>query len=483
MRVLAMVVLIAATFMDLMDTTVVNVALPSIRADLGMTPAQLEWVVSAYTLGLAATLVAGGRLGDRYGRRTLFVAGVAGFTLASLACAVADSGTALVLARAVQGAFAGAMVPQVLASTQDLFEPEERGPVFGLVGFITGCASVIGPVLAGWLVSADAFGAGWRSIFAINVPVGVALAIAALFVVPNGRAERRASLDLPGAILATGAAVAVVLPLVEGRQAGWPAWCWASFAAGAVLVILLVLRERGIERRADRGLAPFLPLLPLHLFRSRGFVAGSIANVTYQAGLAAFFLFLALYLQETLGFSAIAAGLTWLGFSLGALAGSVLASTPAGGQHRRALMAAGGLVAAAGFVWVALVAGDPSEAAAPTGWTLTPALALAGVGFGALIVPLFGATLETVPQADAGGASGTLNMLQQLGGSFGVAAIGAVFFSLAGEPANASSSTGAFHAAALIAAALFAIAGLATLTIPRAHRAEDSAPKMQAHVT
>lgn len=460
-RVVAMVVLITANFMDLMDTTVVNVALPSIRSDLGMTAAQLEWVVSAYTLGLAATLIAGGRLGDLHGRRTVFLVGVIGFTLASLLSAVAGSGEMLVLARAVQGGFAGAMVPQVLTSVQDLYEPQHRGPVFGLVGFVTGTASVVGPILAGWLVSSDAFGIGWRSIFAINVPVGVAIVLAALWFVPNGRSPAGGGVDVVGAALATGAAVGVVLPLVEGRQAGWPAWCGASLALAAVLVVALVRRERALEARPDARRVP--PFVPLHLFRNRGFVAGSLANFTFQAGLVAFFLFLALYLQQALGFTPIAAGLTWLGFSLGALAGSALASTPRAASARRVLMSGGAALSAIGTAWVASVAADPALGAAPTGWTLTPGLAVAGVGMGTLIVPLYGAILETVDPVDAGGASGTLNTLQQIGGALGVAAIGAVFFTVAGDVPTPSSLTAGFHWAAWLAAGLFALASLATV--------------------
>lgn len=469
-----MIVLIIANFMDLMDTTVVNVALPSIRSDLSLGAAELEWVVGAYSLGLAAVLIIGGRLGDAYGRRIVFVVGVAGFTVASALSALAVSGPMLDGTRAMQGAFAGAMVPQVLAAVQELYAPEERAPVFGLVGVITGSASVVGPVLAGWLIAIDAFGIGWRSIFAINVPVGLALIAAALVLVPGRRGDReRPRLDLPGAALAAAAGVAIVFPLVGGRQAGWPAWCWVSFGAGVACAALLVARERALEHRRDDP-RPAIPLVPPHLFRNPRYVAGAAANFAYQAGLVGFFLFLTLYVQDTLGFTALRSGLTWLGFSLGTLGGSVLVSTlPVARRQRRPAMLAGGLLTGIGMVWAAHTAID--HAASITGWDFTPALAIAGLGFGALIVPLYDATLETVPPADAGAASGTLSMLQQFGGALGVAGIGEVFFAIAGTPPSGAGDGPALRAAAWIAAILFLCAGAAAATLKQ-HSAALAGP-------
>jgi EmrB/QacA subfamily drug resistance transporter len=461
-RTLGLIVLILANFMDLMDTTVVNVALPTIRLDLGATAAQLEWVVSAYTLGLATTLILGGRAGDLVGRRTVFVVGVLGFTAASALSACAPDGTVLVAARALQGAFAGLMVPQVLASVQDMYAPEKRGPIFGLVGFVTGSAAVVGPVLAGWLIAIDAFGIGWRSIFAINVPVGAAIAIASFFVVPNGRASRKGRLDILGAVFSTTAVVALMLPLVEGRQLGWPAWSWVSFAASAVLIVALILWERRVD-----ALRPGDAFIPLHLFRNAGYRGGAIANFTYQAGLASFFLFLALYLQVSLGYSALQAGLTWLGFSIGTLVGSVVASTPLATRFRTGVMGTGASATAAALLWIAVLAIDSQRSSALSGWSLTPPLGLAGIGLGALIVPLFSATLERVTANDAGGASGALSMLQQVGGSLGVATVGAAFFAVAGNNPTASSTAEAFPLAAILAAALFACAAVATLLLRR----------------
>lgn len=458
-RVAAMVVLIVANFMDLLDTTIVNVALPSLTADVGASDAQVEWVVGAYTLGLAATLVLGGRLGDRFGRRSVFVTGVLGFSVASLLCALAPTGTAVIAARAAQGVFAGAMVPQVLAAVQDLYEPEQRGPIFGLVGFITGSASVAGPLLGGWLVDADPFGIGWRGVFAVNVPLGGILAIAAVFVVPANPVEERGRGDVLGVLLATLAAVTVMVMLVDGREAGWPVWCWISLGVGMAALMGFCLREVTVDRRRRSG-AQIAPFLPLRLFLDRAFASGTLVNFVYQAGLVSFFLYLALYLQQGLGFSPMQAGLTWLGFSVGTLVSSALASTPVVGRHRAAVMSGGALLTTAGFAWTSLIAASGHTQAIHNGWPLTPGLTLAGVGLGGLIVPLFWATLENVAPQDAGGASGALGMLQQFGGAIGVAIVGLAFY-------NTTDLAAAFSTAGFISAALLAVAAVSSLALRR----------------
>lgn len=470
-RTAAMVVLIVAGFMDLMDTTVVNVALPSMARDLPATAAQLQWIVGAYTLGLVGALVLGGRAGDLLGRRTVFLIGVVGFTLASLLAAVAPDAALLIAARAVQGVFAGAMVPQVLANVQVLYAPEERPAVFGLVGFITGTASVVGPVLSGWLVSSDAFGIGWRSVFAINVPVGVLLVVAAVLVVPNSRSEHPARLDIVGAVLITAAVLCLVLPLIDGRQEGWPLWSWLVLAASPVLLVGFALWELRQERRVDdRGT---VPLIPPHLFRDRSYVAGSVVNLAFQAGLVGFFLFFTIYLQSALGYSAMQSGLSWLGFSLGTLTGS-LAAVRFVAQHGRALITIGALITAAGVTWLVLVAAVPSTAGgSPNGWDFVGGLVLAGLGMGLLIVPLFDVTLHAVPVADAGAASGALSTIQQIGGALGVAVIGAVFYAVAGAHPDPASLTAALHAAAWGCVVAFVLAAVASVLLKRSSSVRD----------
>ncbi|SNT62992.1 Major Facilitator Superfamily protein [Actinomadura meyerae] len=203
-RTAAVVVLLLASFMDLMDNTIVNVALPSMERSLHTTAAQLEWVVSGYVLAFAAMLIAGGRLGDMAGRRTVFLVGTAGFTLASLWAGLSTSGTELVAVRIAQGLFAGAMVPQVLGTVQALYPPEKRAGVYGIAGAVTGAAAVAGPLLGGAFVSGDVLGLGWRAIFLVNVPVGVLVLIGAFTLVPPTKAEHPLSLDVLGTVLAAG---------------------------------------------------------------------------------------------------------------------------------------------------------------------------------------------------------------------------------------------------------------------------------------
>jgi MFS family permease len=200
LRGLAMAVLTFAMFMDLMDVTIVNVALPAIQEDLGSTPSQLEWIVSGYVLAFAGVLITSGRLGDRYGRQRVFIAGITGFTIASLTASIAQNGETLVASRVAQGLFAGLMVPQVLASVQVLYKPRERAKIFAVIGVITAMAAVIGPVLGGWLVTNNPLGGGWRAIFFINIPIGIIIVIAAVFLVPNSKSERPSPLDPLGVL-------------------------------------------------------------------------------------------------------------------------------------------------------------------------------------------------------------------------------------------------------------------------------------------
>ncbi len=452
----AMVVLIVANFMDLMDTTVVNVALPSIQADLGAGSASVEWMVAAYTLALAATLITGGRLGDIVGIRRVFLIGIAGFTVASVLAAAAFDAGVLVAARALQGAFAGLMVPQVLAGVQALYPPERRAPVYGVVGFITGTASVVGPVLSGVIVSTGAFGFGWRAIFMINVPIGIALFLAAIRLVPAARPGPAVRLDLPGTALVTAGVLCLILPLIEGRERGWPWWSWLLLVAGPLLLLAFAVRQRRLER------AGRTPLIPLRLFADRGFRTGSVINFCFQAGLVGFFLFVTLYLQLALHFSALESGLVWLGLSVGALLGSAIAA-PLLARVGHRLMAAGAALFACSMILVATVAVDPGTAAAPRWWMLAGLLAIGGIGMGLIIVPVFDVALATVPGADAGSASGTLNTIQQVGGSFGVAVIGVIFYTAATDTPTPATITAGLHLAIAGSVVALLLAGLAAL--------------------
>ncbi len=456
-RGLATVVLIFASFMDLIDGTIVNVALPSMRSDLGASPAQLEWVVSAYLLAFAVLLITGGRLGDIFGRQRVFMIGVLGFTVFSLVAALAPTAGVLIGARLGQGAGAALMAPQLLSSIQVLFSPKERAPIFGVVGAVSGLAAVIGPLLGGWLVTADIHGLGWRTIFLINVPVGVVIIAAALRWVPNTTSPRPPRLDLPGVVLATTGLFLLTFPLVEGRQQGWPAWIWAMLAAAALVLAGFVMYQLGRERRDGSS------LLPMHLFANRGFSSGLITQGVFQGSMVGFFLTLTIYLQTGLGYTALHAGVTLLPFSIGAFVGTAV-SVPLGTRLGKVVMFAGALFQAVAVWWLIVVV--HAQGGGLSTWDMTPALALGGIGLGLLVVPLVDVALATVAPADAGAASGTYGTVQQVGAAIGVAVIGVVFFGVAGANFTAAGLEDALTAGAWVSVAGFALCALTTLGLP-----------------
>jgi len=456
-RTLATAVLIFAAFMDLIDVTIVNVALPSIRTDLGASPAHLEWVLSAYLLAFAVLLVTGGRLGDIYGRRRVFVTGVAGFTLFSLAAALAPTGGVLVATRAGQGVFAALMVPQLLSSIQVMYRPKERAAVFGAVGAVSGMAAVVGPLLGGWLVTADLWGTGWRSIFAINIPVGIAIAFAALAFVPDSTSDRPLRLDWPGVALATTGLLLLVFPLVQGRERGWPWWIWAMFVASAVVLALFARYQVARERRDGSS------LLPMRLFANRGYTAGLIVQSSFQGSMAGLALMVTVYVQTALGFSAMAAGLTFLPFSIGALLGTAVA-VPLGVRLGRTIVLAGGLIQAGGAWWLSriVVRAGPEL----SGWDLVPAFVVTGIGLALVVVPLVDIALATVPPADAGAASGAYSTMQQTGAALGVAVTGVVFFGTVGTDFSQARLEEALSAGSWVPVIGYLVCAVATLLLP-----------------
>ena len=467
LRVPAMIVLTFAMFMDLMDVTIVNVALPAIRGDLNASPSQLEWVVGGYILAFASVLITAGRLGDRFGRQRVFIVGIVGFTTASLIASLAQTGDLLVASRVLQGLFAGVMVPQVLASVQALFAPSERAPVFGAIGMVTAMAAVIGPVLGGWLVTSDPLGGEWRAIFYINVPIGIVIVVAALLVVPNTTVDRPSPIDPIGVVLAVTGILLLVYPLIEGRQLGWPAWSFVLMALSPVVLALFVAYER--RHGADSA------MMPMRLFTNRGFVGGVTIQFLFTASINSFFLILALYVQTGLGFSAIAAGVLTLPFSVGAVVAAGVAATLVS-RLGRLLPLVGGLFLAGGTaatIWVI-----HREGGGYSGWDTVIPMAIAGIGLALTLVPLLDIALATVAGRDSGAASGVLNTFQQVGGAVGVAVVGVLFFDNVGR----YTPDDLLHALVLGAAVPvvgYALVTLATVLLPslasvRRHLAEQA---------
>jgi EmrB/QacA subfamily drug resistance transporter len=450
-RWLAALVMIVAALMDLVDATIVNVALPSVGRDLHASATQLEWLVSAYLLAFAATLILAGRLGDLLGRKRLFLLGVGGFGVASLLCGLAQTPGELIAARALEGVAAATLTPQVLATFRALFEGKERGAAFGLYGAVGGIASAAGLVLGGVLTDADLFGWGWRTIFLVNVPIAVAVLAAAAVLVPESRAPEARRPDLLGSAVLAGALVAIVAPLLEGRRLGWPLWCWLTIALG-----LLVLAGLGVLDARRRHVAP---LLPTRLLAVPAVGAGLLVQLAFSAALQGFVLVFALWLQAGQHFSPLRAGVTTLAFSVGAFL-TAGAAVPLAVRFGRLVLAAGGVLMAAGIVGVDIAAHHAGARVDP--WALVPGLAIAGAGLGLLVVPLVDVVLSAVPGDEAGEASGVFSTAQQLGGALGVALIGSLFFGYADH-----GYTAAFAHAAPFGAAGFAGCALLALALPR----------------
>ena len=460
-RWLAAIVLIVGALMDMIDVTIVNVALPSIQRDLHASATQLEWVVSGYMLAFAATLIIAGNLGDKFGRKRLFLSGAALFGLASLAAGLSGSGAELIAARVVQGAAAAAMAPQVLATFRVIFGRAERGKAFGIYGAMLGFASAIGLVLGGLLTGANLFGWEWRSVFYVNVPVAVAALIAGARFVPETKDPGARRPFVAGAVLLAGSLVAIVYPLLEGRQLGWPVWVWPLMAAGVAGLVVLGLIE---ARRTSTTVAP---LLRAGLFRVPAFAAGMGIQLAFFAGMQGFFIAFALWLQAGEHFSPLKAGLTAVAFSVGSFIAAPVA-VPLAQKAGRRILAGGAVLMVAGIGGVALAASHVGVNGSP--WPIVPGLVVAGAGLALLVIPLVNVVLAAVPAEVAGGASGLFSTAQQLGGALGVALLGSVFFGYLGG----HSFEAALVHTAPYAMGAFALCGVLALLLPRTAVSEEA---------
>lgn len=417
-RWLALSVALVAVFMDLVDTTIVNVALPSIHRDLAASESALQWTVAGYTLVFALALITGGRIGDLYGRKRVFLAGVAGFVLASTLAGLAPGPEVLIGARVLQGGMAALMVPQVLTFIQVDFPARERPKAFAVYGMTFALGGVSGPLLGGVLTQADILGLGWRTIFLVNLPVGILALLGAAAVLRDSRAPSAAGLDLGGMLLATVALVALLYPLVQGHQLGWPAWTYASMAGCVPLLALFGVYQRARGRRGG------WPLVEPGLFRYRSVVGGLLVAVVFFAGIGFTFV-LTLYLQEGLGFSPLGAGLSMLPFSVGVVLGSG-ASMQLVPKLGRRLVTAGGLLMAAGVLVLLGTVTRYGDGLA--GWQIAPSMVIAGLGMSTVASTLVSIVLARVPERDAGSASGVVNTTLQVGVAVGIALVGTFFF-------------------------------------------------------
>lgn len=426
-RSLAFATVLVAFVMDVVDSTIVNTALPAIQAALGASDRAMQWVVSGYFLTFAVLLVVGGRLGDLFGYARMFVIGVVGFTLASLACGIAGDGSSLAIARLAQGAAAAIMAPQGVALIQLLYTPTERIGRLAAFGVIGGLAAIGGPVLGGLLIEWNPLGLGWRSVFLINLPFGISALIAGLTLLPPGRSGHALRPDVPGSLLLFAALGTLLLPLIEGRAAGWPWWTAVMGLASVALWWAFWRYER--RRRALFGSA----LIEPSLFADRSFRIGLTATTGFAIASGGFLLTFSLTLQRGLGYAPIDVALLHIPFGLGVMAGISQIGRKALPRHGRRVPMTGALVMAAGCVATALAI---RLALSPV--VIGALLLVAGIGMGSLSGPLGPITLARVDRNHAGVAGAMHKTVQQIGGALGTALIATVYFMIVPGGAAAS---------------------------------------------
>jgi len=444
---------LAATLMNLLDSTVSNIAAPSIRADLGGTTSTLQWIAAGYTLALAVGLLVGGRLGDMLGRKRVFLVGVAGFVVSSFACAAAWSPESLIGARAIQGLFGAVMIPQCFGLIRDMFG-RDMGKAFAAFGPAIGLATIVGPVVGGLMINWNPLDLGWRSIFAINLPLGIVAAYVGNRVLPSAEPTARgARLDVVGAVIAGTGAFLLVYPLVAGREQGWPTWSFVALASAAVVFAGFVVQQVRRTRAGRSG------LIELSIFAKRSYVSGVAFVVAFFGSVVGFAMAVGMFLQLGLHEDALQASLTQIPWPVGAFVGTAVGATLMNKLGRRILhlglsVMAVGLVGL--FVQVAAGAGF---------WTLAVPMFVYGAGMGMIFIPLYDIIVADLADHEMGSASGILESFQQLGASLGVAVLGTVFFSLVG--ADVVSYVHAAKVVTVLAGALTAVAFGIAFWLPR----------------
>jgi EmrB/QacA subfamily drug resistance transporter len=457
---LGLFAILAATLMNLLDATVVNVAAPAIRDDLGASYTGLQWVAASYTLTMAVGLLTGGRLGDMFGRKRMLQIGATGFVLASLACALAWNPEALIAARVLQGLCGAVMIPQTFGLIRDLFSPQEMGKAFAAFGPCIGIATILGPIVAGTLVDADVFGTGWRMIFLINLPLGLFALLVGQRVLPSARpiAAGSRSLDWTGALIGGVGMFLLVYPLVQGREKGWPLWMFGMLVASVAVLGGFAYQQL---QRAASGRAP---LVRLSVFRKRSYASGVLFVIAFFGAITGFSLAVGLFLQLGMGFSAMRASLTMGSWAIGAFIGSA-ASGMLMGKLGRKILHIGLAVMAGGTALLYLVFANASTTMGS--WPLVAPFLVYGLGMGLIFVPLFDIIMGEVADEEVGSASGALESMQQLASALGVAIFGTVFFGQGGARMHSQAALDAVSLTALIALGLTALAFALGFLLPK----------------
>jgi MFS family permease len=417
-RWFVLAIVVAAQFMVGVDAFIVNVAIPTIAAELHATAAQVESVIAIYLIAYATLVVTGGRLGDIYGTKPVFVAGVLGFTLTSLWCGLARSGPELIAARLAQGATAALMVPQVLATLHLLFADQARARAFGIYGIVLGLAGAAGFMLGGALVTLDLAGFGWRVVFFVNVPFGLLIISAALRIMPQVPRRAGTRLDISGAIVLFIGLLCLIGPLLFGHDAHWSHWVWLTMAAGVAIMAAFPKLERRVALRGG------MPLIDLQLLADPAFMRGLGAAFFFFFANLSFYLVMTLFLQKALQIPPLQAGLVFVPLALTFVVASRISAVWA--RHRGTLVLIEGC--AVQIIGLAVLALTVASLKSPGALTLALVLMIFGFGQGLVMAPLSGVVLSTVKPASAGSGSGLYGTAAQIANAAGVAAIGAVFF-------------------------------------------------------
>lgn len=461
-------VLLTGMFISLLDATIVNVALPSIRVSLNASESALSWIISGYALGLGLALIPAGRIGDRIGHKWVFITGLALFTAASMACGIAADDTQIVIARVLQGVAGGIYLPAVGSFIQLLFTGKDRGKAFGILGAVIGLSSAFGLIIGGLIIQAFGTADGWRWVFFVNLPVGIIAVIASIIILPTKEKhlDAKAGLDLFGALILAAGLVAILVPLIDGQQEGWPLWTWVCLVGGVVLVALFGLWEAGVARRGHS------PLVPPTLFKHVSFTMGTILALVYFAGFTSIFFTLSILWQSGLGHSALESGLFTLPFAIGTLFGSIMSQRLVVKLGRTVLLLGAALVTLGlGSFWLILVLVPATDL---NDFIFIAPLLVAGLGNGFFLAPNIQFIIATVDNSEAGAASGVINTMQRLGTAIGVAVIGSILFGslvITGAPPSAADLAVAFSHSSMLAmgmSTIFAfLAFLLIFALPR----------------
>lgn len=427
---IALLIVALAFVMDLVDSTIVNIAIPSIQSNLGASYATIQWMVAGYSLTFALLMITGGRMGDVFGYKKMFLIGVAGFTLASLLSGVAPTAIVLVVARLLQGAAAALMVPQVMSLMQVMFKPSERSGLMGMFGMLGGLGASLGPIIGGLVLKANLFGWDWRPIFLLNLPIGIFALLAGMRFLPEGKSPHPLHLDIKGTFMIIVGLSLLVFPLIEGRDLGWPMWTLVMMAISVPVLAWFGWYETR-KHKSDQS-----ALIVPSLFKVRTFLSGLALNILLESLMIGFFLTFTLLIQIGLGYSPLTAALAGLPTAVGMTVSFVLIGQKLIVKYGRYVIGIGSAVLALGLLYVAWLTSTYGISTSP--WAFAPGLFAVGIGLATIMAPIFSVALQDVDPGHAGAASGVLNAVQQVGAAIGIAIIGVIFFGQLTNNASAS---------------------------------------------